>query len=67
MKCKCCNREQELRMGFCFDCIESESVIQEGVDMYGTEIPKKEGLTIGISKLQYILQKYIKQPKKDQL
>ena len=52
-------------MGFCFDCVESESVIQEGVDMYDTEIPKKEGLTIGISKLQYILQKYIKQPKKD--
>jgi hypothetical protein len=65
MKCKCCNREQELRMGFCFDCVESESVIQEGVDMYDTEIPKKEGLTIGMSKLQYILQKYIKQPKKD--
>ena len=65
MQCKCCNREQELRMGFCFDCVESESVIQEGVDMYDTEIPKKEGLTIGISKLQYILQKYIKQPKKD--
>jgi len=65
MECKCCNREQELRMGFCFDCVESESVIQEGVDMYDTEIPKKEGLTIGMSKLQYILQKYIKQPKKD--
>jgi len=63
MKCKCCNREKELRMGFCFDCVESESVIQDGIDMYDAEIPKKEGLTVGMSKLQYILQKYVKQSK----
>lgn len=63
MKCKCCNREQELRMGFCFDCVESESVIVDGLDMYDNEIPKKEGLTNGMSKLQYILKKYIKLPK----
>ena len=59
MKCKCCNREQETRMNYCFDCVESESVMVEGVDMYDTEIPKKEGLTSSMSKLQYILKKYI--------
>jgi hypothetical protein len=50
-------------MGFCFDCVESESVIVDGLDMYDNEIPKKEGLTNGMSKLQYILKKYIKLPK----
>ena len=58
MKCKCCNREKELRMGFCFDCVESESVIVEGVNMRDEEIPQVEGLTKGMSKLQYILKKY---------
>jgi hypothetical protein len=58
MKCKCCNREKELRMGFCFNCVESESVIVEGVNMYDEEIPQVEGLTKGMSKLQYILKKY---------
>jgi hypothetical protein len=58
MKCKCCNREQELRMEFCFDCVESESVIVEGIDMCDKEIPQVEGLNKGMSKLQYILKKY---------
>jgi hypothetical protein len=63
MKCKCCNRElslNDLRMDFCFDCVESESVIVEGVDMYDKEVPLVEGLTKGLSKLQYILKKYNK-------
>jgi len=55
---KCNNREQELRMEFCFDCVESESVIVEGIDMYDKEIPQVEGLNKGMSKLQYILKKY---------
>jgi len=58
-KCKCCNREEDLRMGFCFDCVESESVIVDGVDMYDNEIQKQEGMSIAISRLQYILKKYI--------
>jgi len=60
MKCKCCNREKELRMGFCWDCVEAESVIIEGRDMYDKEIPQIEGLSNGMSKLQYILKKYNK-------
>lgn len=58
-QCKCCKREKELRMGYCFDCVEAESIIQEGVDMYDQEIPKKENLSLGMSKLQHILKNYI--------
>ena len=63
MKCKCCNRDLNsnlLRMGFCWDCVEAESVIVEGVDMYDKDVPAVEGLTKGMSKLQYILKKYDK-------
>lgn len=56
---KCCGREKELRMGYCFDCVESESIIKEGVDMYDEPIPTKEGLTEGMSRLQHILKKYV--------
>ena len=58
-ECKCCKREKELRMGYCFDCVEAESIIQEGLDMYDNEIPLKEGLSLGMSKLQHILKNYI--------
>lgn len=58
-QCKCCKREKELRMGYCFDCVEAESIIQEGVDMYDQEITKKENLSLGMSKLQHILKNYI--------
>ena len=46
-------------MGACWDCAESESVIAEGLDMYGQEIPKFDGMSSAMSKLQYILKKYI--------
>ena len=58
MKCKCCNREKELRVGVCFDCADAESVIVEGVNMCDKEIPKQEDLLTGLSKLQYILSKF---------
>ena len=58
MKCKCCNREKELRMGYCFDCVEAESVIVDGTNMYDEEITTVEGLSKGMSKLRYILKKY---------
>ena len=57
--CKCCGRNADLRMGFCFACVEAESVLVNGVDMYDQEIPKREGLSNSMSKLQYILSKYI--------
>lgn len=58
-KCKCCQQEKDLRMGFCFECVESESILVEGVDMYDHAPPKVEGLSESMSKLQFILSRYI--------
>jgi hypothetical protein len=58
MKCKCCNREQDLRFGFCFDCANAESIITEGVDMWDEEVTKEEGMSIILSKLKKILTIY---------
>jgi hypothetical protein len=58
-QCKCCKREKDLRMGYCFDCVEAESIIQTGLDMYDNEIKKVDELTTGMSKLQHILKNYI--------
>ena len=58
MKCKCCERDLDLRFGFCFDCVECESVIEEGLDIYDKKIEKKEGMSMSLSKLHYILKKY---------
>jgi predicted ATP-dependent serine protease len=57
-QCKCCKREKDLRFGFCFDCADAESIIEEGVDMYDKEIPKQEGMSTSMSKLQHILKLY---------
>ena len=58
MKCKCCNREKELRLGVCFDCANAESIIVEGVDMWDNEVPKQPELSTGLSKVQHILRLY---------
>lgn len=57
-QCKCCGATTDTRMGYCFDCVECESVIAEGVDMYDKEIPKPEGMSKTMSQLKYILAKY---------
>ena len=56
--CKCCGRNLDLRLGICFDCANAESIIIDGVDMYDTEIPKQEGLSTALSKVQHILKMY---------
>jgi hypothetical protein len=58
-QCKCCDRTKDLRIGFCFDCAEAESIIKEGTDMYDEPIPIKGGMSESMSKLRYILRKYI--------
>ena len=45
-------------MGFCFDCVECESVIVNGLTMFDKEIPKVEGVSKSMSKLYYILKKF---------
>jgi len=56
--CKCCKRKTDTRMGYCFDCIEAESIIVEGVDMHDNAITKQEDMSTAMSKLQYILRKF---------
>jgi hypothetical protein len=57
-QCKCCERELDLRFGFCFDCADAESVIVEGVDMYDNEITREEGMSMSMSKVKWILKKF---------
>ena len=57
-QCKCCGKSGDTRMGFCWDCVESESIIHEGVDMYDNPPPKLEGMSQAMSTLKYILNKY---------
>ena len=59
MNCKCCGRNKELRLGFCFDCVESESIISTKLDMYDNPINKEEDLSQSMSELKYILNKYL--------
>lgn len=58
-QCNCCGRTQDLRLGSCWDCANSESIIEEGTDMYDESPPKIEGMSTSMSKLQFILRKYI--------
>ena len=57
-ECKCCGQTRDLRFGACFDCADSESIIFEGVNMFGESVEKVDGLSPAMSKLQYILKKY---------
>ncbi len=57
-KCKCCERELDLRFGFCFDCVDAESVMVDGVDMWDKEVPKQEEMSLSMSKVKWILKKF---------
>jgi predicted ATP-dependent serine protease len=56
--CQCCGKSSDTRLGFCFDCVECESVLVEGLDMNDNEIEKYPGLTNSMNKLKYILKKF---------
>ena len=58
-QCNCCGREKDLRFGACYDCSDSESLIESGMDMYDNPAPKIEGMSLSMSMLQHILRKYI--------
>jgi hypothetical protein len=58
-ECKCCGRIKECRMEFCWDCVESESVIEEGLNMYDEKVPEYHGLSNSMNKVKYILNKYL--------
>lgn len=64
-KCLCCKREQELRMGFCFDCAGAESIIDDGTDMFDNELPEKDRIpgSVAINRLRFLIVKGWKPPK----
>jgi hypothetical protein len=41
-QCKCCKREKELKMGYCYHCSEAESFIQEAIDKEIKNLTKEE-------------------------
>ena len=56
--CRCCEQQRDLRLGYCFDCAECESIIEDGTDMYDKEPPHIEGQSKSMDKLKYILHKF---------
>lgn len=32
-KCNCCGKVVDLRMGYCWNCVEAESIIADGTNM----------------------------------
>lgn len=67
MECKICKKNKELRMGTCFSCADAESIISEGVDMWGKGLDSDGGEThkgeqgivakTPMQKLQLLMQK----------
>lgn len=47
--CQCCHRKKDLRLGYCWDCIEMESVMVDGTDMYDNKIGNS------MDRLKYII------------
>ena len=59
-ECKTCGKKAELRLGYCWECAEAESIIFEGTDMRdkgmvfdGEERPAKTAM----EKLQFLIKK----------
>ena len=59
MKCECCGKEKDLRFGFCYDCVEAESIIEEGRDMYDEELSREEkaGMSKSMAKVKFLIKK----------
>ena len=55
--CKSCGREDDVRMGYCFDCVEAESIIVDGKDMY-----EKGNAKFAMEKLKMLIEKGWKPP-----
>ena len=62
-KCECCGREEDLRMGYCFDCAEAQTIIVDGTDMYDKGLPddlKTESKSM--DKVRFLIRKGWKPP-----
>ena len=57
-ECKICGKQAELRMGACWDCVEAESIIDEGVDMDDKNfLGQNHPETLAINKLRLLIKK----------
>jgi len=57
--CKYCKREsKELVLDTCFDCIDAENVIVNGIGSNGKSVDKKDGKRVSLYKLKEILKIY---------
>lgn len=36
-KCSCCGRKEDLRLGWCFECANSQAMLIDGKDMYDND------------------------------
>lgn len=58
--CKVCGRDGDLRFGCCYDCVEAEAIIENGLDMYDRDI---DGIDDGkasitpMGRLRFLLKK----------
>lgn len=58
--CKVCGRNLSLRLGVCFDCAESESIMVNGLDMFDKPVPMVfPGNSKELNRLKAILDKYM--------
>jgi len=57
--CASCKRQKDLRMGYCFDCVEAESIIHDGKDMY-----EKGDAKTALQKVKFLIEKGWKPPEK---
>lgn len=57
--CKVCGAHRDLRMGVCFDCVEMESIIATGLDMYDRGLDKAQDVPAktAMDKLKLLVQK----------
>ncbi len=58
MNCQCCGKDRDLRMGHCFACVEAESIINDGVDMFDKGINGKDKpAKTAMEKLKFLISK----------
>ena len=56
-KCKICDREEETRMGGCWECVEAEAIIAAGHGFDDKPIERIKGYSESMAKVKALLNK----------
>jgi len=57
--CQCCgDKDEDLKFGICFHCMNCESVIGLGEDAYEKPIKKMDGYTEAMARLKYVMENH---------